>query len=72
MFVPKLLGKLTTWPRSVGTTILKIAYSYKAESHGRDVLIDMAGDSMEKFSRAAVPGAFMVDMFPFREACPKA
>lgn len=25
----------------------------------------MAGDAMDKFGIAAVPGAFMVDMFPF-------
>ena len=46
--------------------ILKIAYGYTAETHKKDPLIDMAGDAMDKFARAAVPGAFMVDLLPFR------
>jgi hypothetical protein len=27
----------------------------------------MAGDAMDKFARAGVPGAFMVDIMPFRK-----
>jgi hypothetical protein len=49
----------------VGTVVLKIAYGYTAESHKEDVLITMVGDAMDKFARSAVPGAFMVDLFPF-------
>ncbi len=45
--------------------ILKIAYGYTAESHKDDLLVDMAGDAMDKFGRAAVPGAFVVDVLPF-------
>lgn len=45
--------------------ILKIAYGYTAESHKNDPLIDLAGDAMDKFARAAVPGAFLVDLLPF-------
>ncbi|KAI1412256.1 putative cytochrome P450 oxidoreductase OrdA-like protein [Hypoxylon sp. FL1857] len=47
--------------KEAGAVILKIAYGYTAESHRDDLLVDMAGDSMDKFARAAVPGAFMVD-----------
>ena len=45
--------------------ILKIAYGYTAESHKNDLLVDIAGDAMDKFARAAVPGAFLVDIMPF-------
>ena len=51
--------------REAGAIILKITYGYTAESHKDDPLIDMAGDAMETFGRAAVPGAFLVDVFPF-------
>ncbi|KAI0466898.1 cytochrome P450 [Xylaria cf. heliscus] len=56
--------------KTVGAMVLKIAYGYTAESHQPDVLIDMVGDSMEKFGRAAVPGAFMVDVFPLLKKLP--
>jgi hypothetical protein len=46
---------------------LKITYGYTAEAHKDDVLIDMVGDAMDKFAHAATPGAFMVDMIPFRK-----
>lgn len=52
--------------REAGAVILKIAYGYTAETHKKDPLIEMAGDAMDKFARAAVPGAFMVDIMPFR------
>lgn len=54
--------------REAGAIILKIAYGYTAEPFQNNVLIDMAGDAMDKFARAAVPGAFMVDMMPFCES----
>jgi hypothetical protein len=51
--------------REAGAVILKIAYGYTAEPFENDPLISMAGDAMDKFARAAVPGAFMVDIMPF-------
>ncbi|KAK5630396.1 hypothetical protein RRF57_006111 [Xylaria bambusicola] len=51
--------------KAVGTVVLKIAYGYTAEPHRDDVLITMVGDAMDKFARAAVPGAFIVDLLPF-------
>lgn len=38
--------------REAGAVILKIAYGYAIEPHGRDPLVDLANDSMEKFSIA--------------------
>lgn len=53
-------------PRSeTGAVILNIVYGYNAERIESDPLIDMAGDAMDKFAKAAVPGAFMVDILPF-------
>ncbi|KAH7139807.1 cytochrome P450 [Dactylonectria estremocensis] len=57
--------------KEVGTVILKIAYGYTAEPFKNDVLIDIAGDAMDKFARAGVPGAFMVDMMPFLRYVPE-
>lgn len=70
LFVPALLQNttsclLTLEVRAVGAVVLKIAYGYTAEPHQDDVLITMVGDAMDKFARAAVPGAFIVDLFPF-------
>lgn len=48
-----------------GAVILKIAYGYNAEQHKNDPLIDMAGSAMDHFTKAAVPGAFLVDILPF-------
>ncbi|KAJ9647671.1 hypothetical protein H2204_000301 [Knufia peltigerae] len=56
--------------REAGAVILKIAYGYTAESHKNDLLVDIAGDAMDKFARAAVPGAFLVDMIPFLRYLP--
>ncbi|KAI1373868.1 putative cytochrome P450 oxidoreductase OrdA-like protein [Hypoxylon crocopeplum] len=56
--------------KEAGAVILKIAYGYTAESHTNDPLIYMAGDAMDKFGRAAVPGAFMVDVMPFLRNLP--
>ncbi|KAH7308648.1 putative cytochrome P450 oxidoreductase OrdA-like protein [Stachybotrys elegans] len=64
--------KLVTYiKKEAGAVILKIAYGYTAESHKDDYLVDMAGDAMEKFARAGVPGAFLVDMLPFLKHLPE-
>jgi len=46
--------------------ILKIAYGYTIEQKS-DPLVDLAGKSLDEFAKAAVPGAWMVDVLPFRE-----
>ncbi|KAH7253445.1 cytochrome P450 [Fusarium solani] len=56
--------------KEAGAVILKIAYGYTAEPFKDDVLVSMAGDAMDKFARAGVPGAFMVDMMPFLRYLP--
>ncbi|KAI0544513.1 cytochrome P450 [Xylaria curta] len=54
----------------IGSVTLRIAYGYTAESHKNDPLIDMSTDVMTKFSRAAVPGTYLVDTFPFLRKLP--
>ncbi|TRX88391.1 hypothetical protein FHL15_010704 [Xylaria flabelliformis] len=54
----------------VGSVTLRIAYGYTAESHKNDPLIDMSTDVMTKFGRAAVPGTYLVDTFPFLRNLP--
>ncbi|GAP92623.2 putative cytochrome P450 oxidoreductase [Rosellinia necatrix] len=56
--------------KAVGEFILKITYGYTAEPHRDDVLITMNGKAAEQFGSAAVPGAFMVDLFPFLRKVP--
>ncbi|KAI1457470.1 putative cytochrome P450 oxidoreductase OrdA-like protein [Annulohypoxylon moriforme] len=56
--------------KEAGAVILKIAYGYTAESHKEDILVNLAGDAMDKFGRAAVPGAFVVDVLPFLKYIP--
>ncbi|KAF5019368.1 hypothetical protein F66182_8618 [Fusarium sp. NRRL 66182] len=53
-----------------GAVILKIAYGYTAEQFEDDVLVDMAGEAMNNFAVAAVPGAFLVDIMPFLRHVP--
>jgi hypothetical protein len=53
--------------KEAGAVILKITYGYNVEQHGRDHLVEMAGQTMADFSDACTPGKWPVDMFPLRE-----
>ncbi|KAI6083793.1 putative cytochrome P450 oxidoreductase OrdA-like protein [Hypoxylon rubiginosum] len=57
--------------KEAGAVITKIVYGYTAESHRDDPFIDLAGRAMDHFSEACVPGAFMVDIFPFLNWLPE-
>ncbi|KAJ0345141.1 hypothetical protein KNSL1_008738 [Colletotrichum chrysophilum] len=50
--------------REAGSVILRVAYGYNPEPFKDDYLIDLAGEAMDQFAQAAVPGAFLVDIFP--------
>ncbi|KAI1826532.1 putative cytochrome P450 oxidoreductase OrdA-like protein [Xylaria intraflava] len=56
--------------KAVGATILKMSYGYTAEAHQDDILISMISDIVGKASLSSVPGAFMVDLFPFLKRVP--
>ncbi|PYH88101.1 cytochrome P450 [Aspergillus ellipticus CBS 707.79] len=47
-----------------GAVILKIAYGYTIEPHGRDPLVDLANEAMDHFSAAGCPGRWLVDTIP--------
>ncbi|RMZ66262.1 O-methylsterigmatocystin oxidoreductase [Pyrenophora seminiperda CCB06] len=54
-----------------GSVILKITYGYNTEPHGRDPLVDLAGDTMVVFAASTVPGRWMVDILPFLRYLPE-
>ncbi|KAF9880651.1 cytochrome p450 oxidoreductase [Colletotrichum karsti] len=56
--------------REAGSVILKVAYGYVPEPFKDDYLINMAGRAMDEFAQAAVPGAFLVDIFPILRYLP--
>ncbi|EEA29076.1 hypothetical protein TMatcc_002549 [Talaromyces marneffei ATCC 18224] len=56
--------------KEAGSVILKIAYGYTTEQNGRDPLVELAGQAMDQFARAGVPGAWLVDMLPFLKHLP--
>ncbi|PYH90324.1 cytochrome P450 [Aspergillus ellipticus CBS 707.79] len=53
-----------------GAVILKIAYGYTIEPHTNDPLVDLANDAVDKFSIAAKPGTWLVDIMPFLKHIP--
>ena len=68
LHIPELCGSYPvslTGCREAGAVILKIAYGYVIEGHGRDPLVDLVNDSMEIFSIAGTPGTWLVDTIPF-------
>jgi Cytochrome P450 len=46
-------------------------YDYTIEPHSNDPLVDLADRTMEQFSAATVPGAWLVDIFPILEYLPE-
>jgi len=40
-----------------------ISYGYKVQKHG-DPLVKLAEEAVDTFSRATLPAAFLVDIFP--------
>jgi hypothetical protein len=55
---------LTHIKTEAGAVILKITYGYNIEPRGNDTLVNMAGQAMQNFGAAAVPGRFLVDVLP--------
>ncbi|PYH83308.1 cytochrome P450 [Aspergillus uvarum CBS 121591] len=53
-----------------GAVILKIAYGYTIEPHGRDPLVDLANEAMDQFSIAGSPGRWLVDTIPLLKHVP--
>ncbi|KAL4773894.1 cytochrome P450 [Aspergillus nidulans var. acristatus] len=53
-----------------GAVILKIAYGYDIEPHGKDPLVALANESLANFAVAGTPGAWIVDTVPFLKYLP--
>ncbi|KAK7961647.1 cytochrome P450 [Apiospora aurea] len=54
-----------------GAIILKVAYGYEIEPYKEDPLVRLADDAMEQFSKAMIPGAWLVDMVPILRHFPE-
>jgi hypothetical protein len=54
-----------------GAIIVKIAYGYTMEPHGRDPLIKLVQKSMDDFSVATAPGNWLIDIVPFLKYMPE-
>jgi hypothetical protein len=53
-----------------GTVIFKVTYGYQTRPDGNDPLVDLAGEAMEYFADATVPGKWHVDILPFLQYLP--
>ncbi|OQU95549.1 hypothetical protein CLAIMM_01735 [Cladophialophora immunda] len=54
-----------------GSIILKIGYGYTIEPSGRDPLVDLAEQALDQFSKACMPGVWMVDVIPALKYLPE-
>lgn len=52
--------------RLTGAFILLLAYGYQVKNDGPDPIMEHAFESVDNFGEAALPGAFLVDVFPIR------
>ena len=52
--------------RSTGAVILKLTYGYEMEPSGNDPVLTVTEEGISQISTAAQPGAFLVDLLPFR------
>ena len=51
-----------------GAIILKLAYGYTIEPRKEDPLVDLADEALIQFSLSTTPGAWLVDVMPFRKS----
>ncbi|KAJ5924644.1 hypothetical protein N7466_008831 [Penicillium verhagenii] len=56
---------------AAGAFVLKITYGYEIVPHGADPLVNLADLALEQFSKAVVPGAWLVDMIPALKYIPE-
>jgi hypothetical protein len=51
---------------TAGAVILEISHGYQVSETEEDSLVTLAQTTMYEFSRASVPGTFLVDFLPWR------
>ncbi|KAF2667371.1 putative cytochrome P450 [Microthyrium microscopicum] len=56
--------------KHAGEVILKLVYGYNIEHHTNDALVSLADRTMQQFTLAIVPGAWIVDILPFLRCLP--
>ncbi|KAF9034507.1 cytochrome P450 [Rhodocollybia butyracea] len=73
VFMNRMLDKPSQWEEHIrhllGSTILAIAYGLNAQAHD-DPDITAAQNMTDVFTATLVPGAFLVDIFPFLKYVP--
>ena len=57
---------LTVFGRLAASIIVPLAYGYKVQGDN-DPIVQTVDKAMEDFAQAGAPGAFLADVFPFRE-----
>ncbi|KAK6814883.1 hypothetical protein RU639_009687 [Aspergillus parasiticus] len=65
-----LLQHIRKAAREAGAIVLKIAYGYTIEPHGRDPLVDLADEAMASFGLTLLPGTWAVDFIPILKYVP--
>jgi hypothetical protein len=65
MIYPYIYGTLNFYS-TAGAVILRISHGYEVKENN-DPFIDLAERAMDQFSRTSAPGAFIVDVMPFRK-----
>jgi hypothetical protein len=53
---------------TAAATVLKISHGYTVLETGKDPFVTLAETALEEFSMSTVPGAFLVDVLPWRES----
>ncbi|KAJ6011441.1 hypothetical protein N7451_002853 [Penicillium sp. IBT 35674x] len=56
---------------AAGAFVLKMTYGYDIVPHDKDPLVSLADLALEQFSKAVVPGAWLVDMIPALKYIPE-
>lgn len=55
-----------------GAIILRVTYGYELQDvNGRDPLVDHADETVQQFSAATLPGAWLVDLIPILKHVPE-
>ena len=73
-FLLRVLQEPESWIQHLKTEaaaiILKLSYGYNVEPHGKDLFVDLADRATWYFSKASVPGAWIVDVIPWLRYLP--
>ena len=60
----KFISDLCVYSRVTAAVALRVAYGYEVQNDN-DPIVGLVKAAMGSFSQANVPGAFLVDVFPY-------